>query len=202
MKYIIGEKLGSTQILNNKGEITPVTLVSAEDAVVLQIKTQEKDGYTAVQVGSISKKEKNVNKSMKGHFKGLGSFRVIREFRIADTSGYNVGDKIAVSNFIVGDYVKVSGKTIGRGFQGGVRRHGFKGGPASHGHRDVLRKPGSIGGRFPQRVLKGKRMAGRMGQNRITTKNIEVVRIDAERKVIALKGALPGKNGTIIEIKI
>ncbi|MEK7629588.1 MAG: 50S ribosomal protein L3 [Patescibacteria group bacterium] len=201
MKYIIGEKLGSTQILNDKGEITPVTLVSAEDAVVLQIKTPEKDGYTSVQVGSGFKKEKNLSKALKGHFKKLGSFSIVKEFRVADTSGYNIGDRLAVANFIPGDFVRVSGKSVGRGFQGGVKRHGFKGGPASHGHRDVLRKPGSIGGRFPQRVLKGKRMAGRMGQDRVTVKNIEVIRVDAERKIIALRGPLPGKNGTVVEIR-
>ena len=201
MKYIIGEKLGCTQILNEKGEIIPVTLVSAEDAVVLQLRTQEKDGYVAVQVGAGLKKEKNISKALKGHFKNLGNFGVVKEFRIDDASGYKIGDKLAVANFALGDLVKVSARSIGRGFQGVVKRHGFRGGPASHGHRDVLRKPGSIGGRFPQRVLKGKRMAGRMGQNRVTVKNIEVIKVDEARKIIALKGAVPGKTGTMVEIR-
>ncbi len=201
MKYIIGEKLGCTQILNEKGEIIPVTLVSAEDAVVLQLRTQEKDGYVAVQVGAGLKKEKNISKALKGHFKNLGNFGVVKEFRIDDASGYKIGDKLAVANFALGDLVKVSARSIGRGFQGVVKRHGFRGGPASHGYRDVLRKPGSIGGRFPQRVLKGKRMAGRMGQNRVTVKNIEVIKVDEARKIIALKGAVPGKTGTMVEIR-
>lgn len=202
MKYIIGEKLGMTQLISDKGEITPVTLLSAEEAVVLQIRTSEKDGYSAVQVGSGAKKEKNLSKALKGHFKNLGSFRTVKEFRVDDVSGYQVGDKLAVANFAVGDLVKISARSIGRGFQGVVKRHGFKGGPASHGHRDVLRKPGSIGGRFPQRVLKGKRMAGRMGQNRVTLKNIEVMKVDPDKKIIALRGAVPGKKGTMVEIKV
>ena len=201
MKYIIGEKLGMTQLVGEKGEIIPVTLIGADDCVVLQLKTPEKDGYSAVQVGSGIKKENKLSKSLKGHFKGLGSFRFVREFLVEDVSGYQVGDKIAVSNFLPGELVKISAKTIGRGFQGVVKRHNFKGGPASHGHRDVLRRPGAIGGRFPQRVLKGKRMAGRMGQDRVTTKNIKVIRVDAERKILALNGAVPGKKGTMVEIK-
>lgn len=191
-----------TQLISDKGEITPVTLLSAEEAVVLQIRTSEKDGYSAVQVGSGAKKEKNLSKALKGHFKNLGSFRTVKEFRVDDVSGYQVGDKLAVANFAVGDLVKISARSIGRGFQGVVKRHGFKGGPASHGHRDVLRKPGSIGGRFPQRVLKGKRMAGRMGQNRVTLKNIEVMKVDPDKKIIALRGAVPGKKGTMVEIKV
>ncbi len=201
MKYIIGEKLGMTQVINNRGEIAPVTLIGADDAVVLQIKTSEKDGYTAVQVGSGSKKEKNIVKALKGHFKNLGSFRYVKEFWVDDASGYKVGDKLTVSSFLPGEQVKISAQGTGRGFQGVVRRHGFKGGPASHGHRDVLRRPGAIGGRFPQRVLKGKKMAGRMGGQRVTVKNIEVVKVDAEKKTIALKGAVPGKKGTMVEIR-
>ena len=120
---------------------------------------------------------------------------------MSDVSTYNVGDKMTVSDFLPGELVKISAAGTGRGFQGVVRRHGFKGGPASHGHRDVLRKPGAIGGRFPQRVLKGKRMAGRMGGQKVTVKNIEVVRVDAGRKIIALRGAVPGKKGTMVEIR-
>ena len=191
-----------TQLINDKGEIVPVTLIGADDATVTQIKTPQKDGYSGVQVGAGSKKEKNISKSLKGHFKNLGSFRYLKEFRVSDVSTYNVGDKMTVSDFLPGELVKISAAGTGRGFQGVVRRHGFKGGPASHGHRDVLRKPGAIGGRFPQRVLKGKRMAGRMGGQKVTVKNIEVVRVDAARKVIALRGAVPGKKGTMVEIRI
>ena len=191
-----------TQLINDKGEIVPVTLIGADDATVTQIKTPQKDGYSGVQVGAGSKKEKNISKSLKGHFKNLGSFRYLKEFRVSDVSTYNVGDKMTVSDFLPGELVKISAAGTGRGFQGVVRRHGFKGGPASHGHRDVLRKPGAIGGRFPQRVLKGKRMAGRMGGQKVTVKNIEVVRVDAGRKIIALRGAVPGKKGTMVEIRI
>lgn len=200
MKYIIGEKLGMTQLINDKGEIIPVTLIGAEDNVVLQIKTPERDGYASVQLGAGSKKEKNIPKPLKGRFKDLGNFRYIKEFKTQDSSSYATGDKISVGNFSPGDLVKVSAQSVGRGFQGVVRRHGFKGGPASHGHRDVLRRPGAIGGRFPQRVLKGKRMAGRMGGERVSVKNLEVIKIDAERNIIALRGAVPGKRGTMVEI--
>lgn len=190
-----------TQIINDRGEIIPVTLVGADDVTVVQTKTAQKDGYSGVQVGAGSKKEKNISKSLKGHFKNLGNFRHLKEFRVADSSAYNIGDKLTVSNFLPGELVSVSASSTGRGFQGVVRRHGFKGGPASHGHRDVLRKPGAIGGRFPQRVLKGKRMAGRMGGQRVTVRNLEVVKVDAERKIIALRGAVPGKKGTLVEIR-
>lgn len=190
-----------TQIINDRGEIIPVTLVGADDVTVVQTKTAQKDGYSGVQVGAGSKKEKNISKSLKGHFKNLGNFSHLKEFRVADSSAYNIGDKLTVSNFLPGELVSVSASSTGRGFQGVVRRHGFKGGPASHGHRDVLRKPGAIGGRFPQRVLKGKRMAGRMGGQRVTVRNLEVVKVDAERKIIALRGAVPGKKGTLVEIR-
>jgi len=189
------------QLFNEKGEVTPVTLIGAEDNVVVQIKTPEKDGYMAVQVGTGIKKESNLSKSLKGHFKGLGSFAHIKEFKTNDVSVYKTGDKMDISVFAPGEKVSVSAQSTGRGFQGVVKRHGFRGGPASHGHRDVLRKPGSIGGRFPQRVLKGKRMAGRMGNERVTVKNLQVVKVDAATGIMALKGAVPGKRGTLVEIR-
>lgn len=201
MKFILGKKLGCTQLFNDRGEMIPVTLIGAEDNVVVQIKTAEQDSYAAVQVGTGIKKEKNISKSLQGHFRGLGSFAHIKEFRVNDVSAYKSGDKMDVAVFAPGERVNVSAQSTGRGFQGVVKRYGFKGGPASHGHRDVLRKPGSIGGRFPQRVLKGKRMAGRMGGNRVTVKNLEVVRVDAENKIIAVKGAVPGKRGAMVEIR-
>ena len=148
------------------------------------------------------RKESNLSKSLKGHFKGLGSFSHIKEFRVSDVSSYKSGDKMDISVFAPGEKVSVSAQNTGRGFQGVVKRHGFRGGPASHGHRDVLRKPGSIGGRFPQRVLKGKRMAGRMGNERVTVKNLEVVRVDAATNILAVKGAVPGANGGLVRIQI
>ena len=201
MKYIIGKKMGSTQLVGDKGEIIPVTLIGAEEAVVVQIKTPEKDGYASVQVASGSKKEKNLSRALKGHFKGLGNFRFVKEFKPSGEADYKIGDKLMLSDFLPGDMVKVSARSTGRGFQGVVKRHGFSGGPASHGHRDVLRKPGAIGGRFPQRVLKGKRMAGRLGGDRVTVKNLEVIRVDADNKVMAVRGAVPGKNGTMVEVR-
>ncbi len=188
-------------MFNEKGEVTPVTLIGAEDNVVTQIKTPEKDGYMAVQVGAGIKKEKNISKSLKGHFKGLGSFAQVKEFRVNDISAYKSGDTMNIAVFAPGEKVSVSAQSTGRGFQGVVKRHGFKGGPASHGHRDVLRKPGSIGSRFPQRVLKGKRMAGRMGHDRVTVKNLEIVRVDAATNILAVKGAVPGRKGSWVEVR-
>ena len=200
-KFILGKKLGMTQVVDEKGEIIPVTLIGVEEMAIIQVKTIGKDGYTSVQIGGGSKKEKLITKPMKGHLKNLGHFRHLKEFKPVDVSKYTAGDKVSVVDFLPGEKVTVSSKSTGRGFQGVVRRHGFSGGPASHGHRDVLRKPGSIGGRFPQRVLKGKRMAGRMGYDRVTVKNLKVIRVDAERGVLALRGAVPGRKGTMVEIK-
>lgn len=200
-KFILGKKLGCTQVLDDKGEIIPVTLIGAGDNTVVQIKTLERDGYAAVQVGADEKKANRLTKSQKGHFKALGNFRYINEFKPEDISAYQVGDKISVSNFSLGDRVTVSATSTGRGFQGVVKRHGFSGGPASHGHRDVLRRPGAIGGRFPQRVLKGKRMAGRMGGDRVTVKNLRVIKVDVENGVIAVRGAVPGRKGALVEVK-
>ena len=200
-KFILGKKLGMTQVVNERGEIIPVTLIGVEEMAIIQVKTIAKDGYTSVQIGGGSKKEKLITKPMKGHLKNLGHFRHLKEFKPADVSKYTAGDKVSLADFLPGEKVTVSSKSTGRGFQGVVRRHGFSGGPASHGHRDVLRKPGSIGGRFPQRVLKGKRMAGRMGYDRVTVKNLKVIRVDAERGVLALRGAVPGRKGTMVEIK-
>ncbi len=201
MKFILGKKLGCTQVFNDKGEVVGVTLIGTEDNVILQVKTIERDGYSSIQVGAGLRKPKNINKPQKGHFKNLGNFSHIKEIRVGDVSKYAVGGKLELSAFVPGEKVNVSAKSIGRGFQGVVKRHGFSGGPASHGHRDVLRKPGSIGGRFPQRVLKGKRMAGRMGHERVTIKNLEVVRVDSALGVLAVRGSVPGKKGTRVEIR-
>lgn len=201
-KFILGKKLGCTQVFNDKGEVVGVTLIGAEDNIVLQVKTVERDGYSSIQLGAGQKKNpKNINKPQRGHFKGLGNFSHIKELRVGDVSEYQVGHKLELSAFVPGEKVNVSAKSIGRGFQGVVKRHGFSGGPASHGHRDVLRKPGSIGGRFPQRVLKGKRMGGRMGHERVTIKNLEVVRVDLDLGVLAVRGSVPGKKGTRVEVK-
>jgi large subunit ribosomal protein L3 len=201
MKFILGKKLGCTQVFNDKDEMVLVTLIGADENTVLRVKTKEEDGYEAVQVGAGFKKERHLKKTEKGHFGNLGSFSKIVEFKPDNALEYRRGDKIGLSNFAVGEKVSVSSRATGKGFQGVVKRHGFSGGPASHGHRDVLRRPGAIGGRFPQRVLKGKRMAGRMGGQRVTVKNLEIVRVDADRGIMALKGAIPGGKGTWVEIR-
>ena len=190
----------------------PVTLVEAGPITVTQIRTKEprsiaegelqgkKDGYEAVQVGFDASK-KRLNKPMAGHLKKLGNFRYLKEFKINDEGQeYKVGDVLDISQFQEGDKVKVSGLSKGRGFQGVVKRHGFHGGPKTHGQKDRLRAPGSIGATAPQRVMPGKKMAGRMGQERITMKNSEIAEIDKKNNILMLKGAVPGMKGTILEI--
>src|SRR3989338_4762861 len=215
MKFIIGKKLGMSQVYDDKGEVIPVTVVEAEPNVVLQIRNQEKDKYEAVQVGYGKRKEKNVRKPQKGHFKDMGSFAVLKEFRVdkkgktsrgegqetADSLQLSVGQKIDVSTFAPGDWVKVTGMTKGKGFQGVVKRHGFHGMPASHGHHSVMRHAGSIGQRFPQHTLKGMRMAGRMGAGKATTRGLKVVSVDLENGLIAVKGAVPGNKGGLVIIQ-
>jgi len=187
-----------TQIFDDKGVVNPVTVVKAGPVVITQIKEKEKDGYDAVQVGYGEKKEKNINKPEKGHLKDLGNFRYLREFEKIDD--VKIGDKIGVSIFEEGEGVVISAISKGKGFQGVVKRHNFAGGPRSHGQKHSERKPGSIGSTGPQRVFKGTRMAGRMGSDRITVKNLKVVKIDKDNNKLYIKGAVPGKRGTLIEI--
>ncbi|HXK35673.1 MAG: 50S ribosomal protein L3 [Parcubacteria group bacterium GW2011_GWB1_48_6] len=196
MKYLLGEKLGMSQIFSEQGKVTPVTVVKADPLTVTQLKTNEQDGYTAVQVGGGVKR--NLNKPARGHLKELGNFRYLKEF--TDTEARQLGDKIDVTIFAVGDKVKVSGLSKGRGFQGAMKRHGFHGMPASHGHRAVRRHVGSIGQRFPQHTLKGLRMAGRDGNVRISVRGLTVMAVDQENNLLALKGAVPGRKGTRLEI--
>lgn len=187
-----------TQAPNAKGVVAPVTLVSVKPCVVTFVRTKEKDGYNAVQVGC--GKRKRINKPEAGHLRGHAPFAVLKEFRFADLCDKAIGDVIDISVFSEGDTVKVSSVTKAKGFQGVVKRHNFRGGPASHGQKHSLREPGSIGATWPQRVLKGRRMAGRMGGDRRTVSGIEVIKIDKENNLIALKGALPGRNGILVEI--
>jgi len=198
MKFILGTKEEMTQIFDDEGIVHPVTIVNAGPVVVTQIREEEKDGYESVQVGYGEKKEKNINKPEKGHLKGLGSFRYLREFE--KTEDMKVGDKIDVSSFEEGEEVIISAVSKGKGFQGVVKRHNFAGGPRSHGQKHSERKPGSIGSTGPQRVFKGTRMAGRMGSDRITVKNLKVIKIDKENNRLLIKGAVPGKRGTLVEI--
>ncbi len=196
MKFILGKKLNMTQIFDKDGNVVPVTLVEVDDCTVVQKKTNEKDGYDAVQVGFGYKKR--LNKPEKGHMKDLGQFAVLKEFK--GVFDYNVGDKIGISTFEEGDVVNVTGTSKGKGFQGVVKRYNFAGGPASHGQKHNLRTPGSIGALGPQKVFKGKKMPGRMGSNRVFVKNLRIVKIDKDNKIFAISGAVPGKRGTILEI--
>lgn len=197
MKFILGRKLNMTQMFDGNGHVTPVTLVQVDPCMIVQIRNKEQDGYEAVQIGSGRKKR--INKPEKGHLKDLDNFKVLQEFR-TDVSAYKVGDKIDLSVFLEGEKVKVVGISKGKGFAGVVKRHGFHGGPASHGQKHSLREPGSIGAGGVQRVIKGKRMAGRMGSDRINVKGIKIVKIDADNNILAISGALPGRRGTLLEI--
>jgi len=196
-KFILAEKLNMSQIFTKDGKSVPVTILKAGPVKVVQVKTVEKDKYTAVQVG-FGKKRKP-NKAELGHGKELGAFKDLAEFRVDDSSKFTRGQEIKADVFEVGDMVKVTGEMKGRGFAGPVKKYGFKGAPASHGH-DHPRAVGAIGGRFPQHVRKGLRMASRMGGIR-TASHLEVIDVDAKRNLIAIKGAVPGANGGIVRIQ-
>ncbi|MBU4480071.1 50S ribosomal protein L3 [Patescibacteria group bacterium] len=197
--FILGTKEKMTQVFDKEGLVYPVTVINAGPITVTQVKENEKDGYKSVQVGFGEKNAKNINKAEKGHLKDLGNFRTVREF---DNDGdAKVGDKMDVSVFKEGDEVTVSAISKGKGFQGVVKRHGFAGGPRTHGQKHSERKPGSIGSTGPQRVFKGMRMAGRMGSDRITVKNLKIVQIDKVNNQILIRGAVPGRRGTLVEIR-
>lgn len=197
MKFILGEKLEMSQVYAADGTVVPVTLVKAGPCVVTQVKTADKDGVTAVQIGF--RNTKNLTKPEAGHLKDLPTLAVLRDFRVAVDSSLKRGDAIEAGIFQPGDMVHVVGQSKGKGFQGVVKRHGFHGHPTTHGHKDQTRMPGSIGAGGVQHVLKGRRMAGHMGDERVTVKNLQVVEI-REGGVIALKGAVPGARHSIIEI--
>jgi len=202
MKGLLGKKLGMTQIFDDQGEVIPATVIEAGPCYVTQIKTLERDGYTAVQVGFEEIKPSRANRPMLGHLakNNLPPLRYLREFTVVDHSDLSEGQKLDASLFEVGDRVDVIGISKGRGFAGVVKRHGFSGGPKTHGQSDRLRAPGAISaGSTPGRVFKGMRMAGRMGNERVTVHNLEVVLVDPERNLLAVKGAVPGaRNGLLI----
>lgn len=188
-----------TQIYSKDGNALPVTVIEAGPCFVTQIKTKENDGYESIQIGFGTLKEKKVKKPQKGK-----AYRFLKEFPAqggSDSVGCKVGDKISVDIFVEGDKIRVSGISKGRGFQGVVKRHGFKGAPASHGHPHDQRKPGSIGCSFPERVIKGMRMAGHMGVARNTVKNLKVVAIDIENNLLAVSGPVAGHSGGLVEIQ-
>ena len=201
-KGILGKKVGMTQIFTESGELIPVTVVEATPNVVLQVKTMETDGYEAIQVGYQDMREVLSNKPAKGHVAKANTApkRFIREFKNVELGEYEVGKEITVDVFQAGDIIDVTGTTKGKGFQGVIKRHGQSRGPMAHGSR-YHRRPGSMGPVAPNRVFKNKRLAGRMGGNRVTIQNLEVVRVDAERNVILIKGNVPGAKKSLITIK-
>jgi large subunit ribosomal protein L3 len=199
---IFGKKLGMTRYFLDEGECIPVTLVKVEPCVVIQKKTFKKDGYNAIQVGFKEEKESRLNRPLRGHFKSAGEkfFSHLREIKVSDANEFELGQEIKADIFQIGDSVKVSGKSKGRGFSGVMKRWGFGGGRKSHGSRSH-RIPGSIGSSAtPSKVARGKKMPGRMGYQRTTLKNLKVLDVRPEMNIIALKGALPGSRNTIIEI--
>ncbi|MFA5953955.1 MAG: 50S ribosomal protein L3 [Patescibacteria group bacterium] len=201
MKFIIGTKKRMTQMHQPDGQVIPVTVIGAASCVVTAIRSNERDGYRALQVGT--GKRKNLSRPLKGHFGKLGAFRYVREFRPQmgeDMPEIAVGTTLDLSQFAVGDSVTVTGTSKGLGFQGVVKRHGFHGGPKTHGHKDQLRMPGSIGAGGVQHVFKGKRMGGRMGGDRVTVKNLTVVAINPDAGEIAIKGAVPGAPRSVVLI--
>lgn len=201
MKFILGTKENMTEYFSPEGVVFPVTIVSAEPATVTRIFEKSKDGYNSVQVGYGTQKKERINKAQVGAMKGA-NYKVLKEFRLkpTDTSEVKEGDVLDVSIFAPGDKIQVSSISKGKGFQGVVKRHGFAGGPRTHGQKHSEREPGSIGGGLRTHVPKGMRMAGRMGSDRITQKNLKVVMVDKENNFMLVKGAIAGKRGTLIEI--
>lgn len=202
-KGIIGKKLGMTQIFLEDGTRVPVTVVLAGPCVVTQKKTESTDGYSAVQLGFETVVAAKANSAERGHCikAGQGVFRFLKELRFDDSSNLNIGDSITVSQFIPGDLVDVTGTSIGKGFQGVIKRHNFKGGRASHGSR-FHRAPGSIGcSATPSRVFKNKKMPGQMGNEKVTVQRLQIVRVDTDQNLLLIKGALPGGTNNIVLIK-
>ena len=201
---IIGKKIGMTQLFQENAETVAVTAIQAGPAVITQVKSRERDGYDAVQVGLIEGrvKQSQLSSAERGHLQGLDNVRYLREFRAADTSAIKRGDKVDVGFLKQGDLVNVVGISKGRGFAGVVKRHHFSGGPKTHGQTDRHRAPGSIGATtWPGRVLKGKRMAGHMGNVRVRARKLKVVQADPERNLLLVEGAVPGANGGLVVIE-
>ncbi|MBD3289987.1 50S ribosomal protein L3 [candidate division KSB1 bacterium] len=205
MSALIAKKLGMTRLFDDQGKNIPVTVLQAGPCYITQIKTKEVDGYEALQLGFLSKKEKLTTKPLAGHFKkaDVSPLRILKEFRdVKIDESMKLGSELKVDIFEVGDTVMVSGVSKGKGFAGGVKRHGFHGGQKTHGQSDRLRAPGSIGqSSYPSRVIKGTRMAGRMGGENVTVRNLEVVKIDPANNLLVIKGAIPGSIQGIVYVK-
>ncbi|MEK7118165.1 MAG: 50S ribosomal protein L3 [Patescibacteria group bacterium] len=203
MKYILATKEMMTQYFAEDGKCVAATLLTAGPVVVTDIRTKERDGYEAVQVGFGTQLPKRIHKPQRGALKELGYFRFIREFRPKHGAipEVKVGDKVSVDAFTLGDEISATGTSKGKGFQGVVKRHGFHGGPRSHGQKHSEREPGSIGSTGQQRVSPGTRMAGRMGGDVVTVRGLKVLAIDSKNNLLLISGAIPGRRGSLIEIK-
>ncbi|MBN2414189.1 50S ribosomal protein L3 [bacterium] len=205
MRGILGKKIGMTRFFDERGNAVPATLVEAGPCIVVQIKTEEKDGYNALQLGFVDKKEKRVTRPLMGHFKKAGSDpkRILKEFRdLSLDAEVKPGDVISADVFSAGDIVKITGRSIGKGFAGVMKRHGFSGGPKTHGQGDRWRAPGSIGqSATPNRVIKGIRMAGRKGNKRVTIRNVKVLKVIADKNLLLVEGGIPGSKNSIVEIR-
>jgi large subunit ribosomal protein L3 len=202
MPGLIGKKIGMTRIFDEEGVQVPVTVIEAGPCPVVEVRSEDRDGYRAVQLGFGARKEKRATRAENGHVAKAGlevAPRLMREFRVGEEEEYEVGQQLTVDLFAAGDLVKVTGKSKGRGFQGVVKRHGFAGRPGGHGH-PMSRTPGSIGpGTDPSRVIKGKKLPGRMGGARTTIRNMQVVRVDGERNLLFVKGGVPGaRDGYVL----
>jgi len=204
MSGIIGKKLGMSSVFNEQGDLIPVTVIQAGPCKVVSVRTKDKDGYNALQLGFGERKEKNVSKPVKGQYKNskLSPAALLKEFRFPDDSELKIGDEIKADFFIEGESIKVRSKSIGKGFQGVMKRHGFAGvGGTTHGQSDRLRAPGSIGSSsYPSRVFKGMRMAGRTGHRNVTISNLKVIKIIPEQNLILVKGAVPGSVNSYVEL--
>ncbi len=201
-KAIIAKKVGMTQIFTDAGEVVPVTVLQAGPCYVTQVKTNEKDGYESVQMGFGDIKEKNVNKPRKGHLDkaNVGPVRRLKEFKLEDSANYEVGSEVKADVFEAGEKVDVSGISKGKGYQGAIKRHGHSRGPMGHGSKSH-RIGGAMGGAsYPGRVMKGMKMAGHMGSEKVTVQNLTIVKSDAENNMILIKGAVPGSNGSIVYV--
>jgi len=198
-KGILGKKVGMTQIFTDKGLAIPVTVIEAGPCLVVQKKTPGTDGYSAVQIGFGEKREQLFNKPLKGHFAkaGVRPLRFLRELRVEDVDSYEVGQEIKADIFAQGEKVDVVGTSKGHGFAGGIKRHGFHRGPMAHGSK-YHRRPGSLGAKGPARVYKGRKLPGHYGAKRITVQNLEVVKVDSDRNLLAVKGAVPGPRGGLV----
>jgi large subunit ribosomal protein L3 len=204
MTGILGRKVGMTQLFDEKGQVVPVTVIEAGPCYVAQVKTEETDGYQAVQLGFEETKPKRLTRGQQGHLKrnDLPLLRHLQEVRVKDETPYQVGQKITVDIFQAGERVDVVGKTKGRGFAGVIKRHGFRRQPRTHGQSDRERAPGSIGATTgTARVFKGKKMAGRMGNARVTSQNLLVALVDPERNLLAVRGSVPGPKGGLVLVK-